>query len=746
MKTMTRFCVTGAVLAASAGLASAQCNPSQLLHSPRSTQDLLGTSVALTFDNSNSPILFSGAIGRDQTGASNLGAVYVYNNNGSFFQAQQLLPAFGSGGFEFGTTIAAAFPYVAISAPGGGVGGLVYVYQKVGNSWTTVYSYEPNGTISTASFGYSLGVTATPIPRVIAGSPGYSPAGAGDAGAFFIHQNNGAWAVQVAKTSVDFQGGAGDHLGTAVAIDGSLMAAGAADGDPSGLFDAGYAVVGKLGGNGQWTFTKFLPSQSQFAAHFGQSIAVNNASHIVAVGTPYFDTSAADIGGAKVDVGCVYVFDATNPGAPVQLARLVPENASANMHFGSKVALSGDRLLISAPGTHQVFEFRQDISGNFTQRSVMSSPAGSNDFASSIALANNLAAVGDDLNTVSPTTWQGAVYYSYLTGGMGGDTFEAALPMLPGTSGFACTNAMTPTGFSVGNCGNGGGLGNDAWFTFTPGCGGQVTIDAVGSSFDTVLTIHDAKPQVFSTHNIGCSDDIVNGSNLQSRITINVEAGQQYWARVAGYNAGAQGDATINLSNVFAVNDDCVSAFSVGEGTTLGSTCAATNSIFNALDCSGLSRTFNKDVWFNFVPGATGMYDLTTCGSTFDTLLAVYTSCPGANVFPIACNDDATVCEPLRSKVSAMLNAGQSYKIRLGGFNSSASGEFALNIAMQAGPCDPDVNQDGNVDQGDVDYLINVIAGGPNPSAIDPDFNQDGNADQGDVDAMINTIAGGPCP
>ena len=61
-------------------------------------------------------------------------------------------------------------------------------------------------------------------------------------------------------------------------------------------------------------------------------------------------------------------------------------------------------------------------------------------------------------------------------------------------------------------------------------------------------------------------------------------------------------------------------------------------------------------------------------------------------------------------------------------------------------PCDPDVNQDGNADQGDIDYLINVIAGGDNPTFIDPDFNHDGNVDQGDVDALIDVIAGGACP
>ncbi|MFA6046015.1 MAG: hypothetical protein WC718_13615 [Phycisphaerales bacterium] len=76
--------------------------------------------------------------------------------------------------------------------------------------------------------------------------------------------------------------------------------------------------------------------------------------------------------------------------------------------------------------------------------------------------------------------------------------------------------------------------------------------------------------------------------------------------------------------------------------------------------------------------------------------------------------------------------------------NASVTTQAAGTLV--APPCDPDVNQDGNADQGDVDYLLNVVAGGENPTGIDPDFNQDGNVDQGDVDALVNVIAGGACP
>ncbi|MFZ2874116.1 MAG: hypothetical protein WAZ94_06505, partial [Phycisphaerales bacterium] len=61
-------------------------------------------------------------------------------------------------------------------------------------------------------------------------------------------------------------------------------------------------------------------------------------------------------------------------------------------------------------------------------------------------------------------------------------------------------------------------------------------------------------------------------------------------------------------------------------------------------------------------------------------------------------------------------------------------------------PCSPDFTNDGNVDQDDVAYLINVVSGGSNPSGRDPDFNRDGNVDQDDVSALIDVVAGGECP
>jgi glucose/arabinose dehydrogenase len=92
------------------------------------------------------------------------------------------------------------------------------------------------------------------------------------------------------------------------------------------------------------------------------------------------------------------------------------------------------------------------------------------------------------------------------------------------------------------------------------------------------------------------------------------------------------------------------------------------------------------------------------------------------------------------------------------GFGRDADGELYVLASTLLGPtgatgvvykvvvmCDADFNADGNADQDDVAYLINVIAGGSNPTGRDPDFNRDGTADQDDTVALINAVAGGGC-
>ncbi|MBI1191107.1 MAG: hypothetical protein GC200_10560 [Tepidisphaera sp.] len=123
------------------------------------------------------------------------------------------------------------------------------------------------------------------------------------------------------------------------------------------------------------------------------------------------------------------------------------------------------------------------------------------------------------------------------------------------------------------------------------------------------------------------------------------------------------------------------------------------------------------------------------------------------NNIPIDSDSNPSAASPTLVLSSVSVQDSGEYDCVLTNGCGSVETQPAMLVVRSAshpacgGPtCDADVNRDGALDQGDVDYLINVIAGGGNPEQSNPDFNTDGAADQGDIDALINVVAGGPCP
>ena len=72
-------------------------------------------------------------------------------------------------------------------------------------------------------------------------------------------------------------------------------------------------------------------------------------------------------------------------------------------------------------------------------------------------------------------------------------------------------------------------------------------------------------------------------------------------------------------------------------------------------------------VWYNWTPTSNGPTKISTAGSNFDTVLAVYTGESVESLVEIAANDDAI---GVQSEVSFFAEAGTSYQIALGGYRS----------------------------------------------------------------------------
>ena len=109
-------------------------------------------------------------------------------------------------------------------------------------------------------------------------------------------------------------------------------------------------------------------------------------------------------------------------------------------------------------------------------------------------------------------------------------------------------------------------------------------------------------------------------------------------------------------------NDDCSSALlipGVPYAHTVTTTAATAQATDPAPTCGNRSRA--KSVWYAFTAPASVRLTANTFGSSYDTILAVYTgACGNLSQVPGACNDDAS---GLQSRVSFLAQAGTTYHL-----------------------------------------------------------------------------------
>ena len=203
----------------------------------------------------------------------------------------------------------------------------------------------------------------------------------------------------------------------------------------------------------------------------------------------------------------------------------------------------------------------------------------------------------------------------------------------------------------------------DVWHSFTPSQNGNYTISMCGSSFDTTLSVYD----VCGGNELVCNDDICS---VYSEVVVELTAGQTYLVRVAGYN-GATGVYFLEAAKRPdpPANDEFAGAIEVFEnvpyeGDTSGATGDTASSCAQGYDF--------YDVWHLFVPPVTTEYSISLCNSLFDTTLSVFDD----RLVEIGCNDDSCGTQ---SKLNLMLTGGQTYYIRIAGFDGDA-GDYLLNI------------------------------------------------------------------
>ena len=253
------------------------------------------------------------------------------------------------------------------------------------------------------------------------------------------------------------------------------------------------------------------------------------------------------------------------------------------------------------------------------------------------------------------------------------------------------------------------------WYCYTATNTGPVVISLCGSSYDTMLAVYDGCGCGGEMSRIECNDDTYE-CGLQSQIVIDAYAGQTYLIEVGGYaydsGAGVLNiyplpgaccvDSTCVATNALSecnelsgtwyagedcgsfqcppINDECENAIQIGEVTDLAFDTSSANA-GTLTECIP-----GPNIWYCYTSTNTGPMVISLCGSSYDTMLAVYDGCDcSGEMVPLKCNDDTDECG-LQSQIVINAYADQTYMIEVGG-SEYQSGAGVLNIYKLPGAC-----------------------------------------------------------
>jgi hypothetical protein len=234
----------------------------------------------------------------------------------------------------------------------------------------------------------------------------------------FAEPASGGWATSSTPTAelTHTDSGAGDRLGSSVAVSGSTIVAGAPNMSPLHQGFRGAAYVYSEPASGGWSTTStptvtLTASDGVTGDEFGTSVAVSGST--IAVGTLHH--------------GAVYVFSKPGSGGwpSTQTAELTASDSPPSDALGFSVAVSGATIAAGAPGhtpggghpaQGAVYVFSEPTSGgwvttNIPTAELTSSEGAENDeLGRSVAVSGSTIAAGDPFRTVSGQKRRGAVY------------------------------------------------------------------------------------------------------------------------------------------------------------------------------------------------------------------------------------------------------------------------------------------------------------------------------------------------
>ncbi|HKP18226.1 MAG TPA: metallophosphoesterase [Gaiellaceae bacterium] len=260
-----------------------------------------------------------------------------------------------------------------------------------------------------------------------------------------------------------------------------------------------------------------------------------------------------------------------------------------------------------------------------------------------------------------------------------------------GTTAGSSFGATKETG-EPNHAGNAGG--RSVWFRWTAPYDGTFTFGTDGSDFNTLLAVYSGI-DLSSLVEVAANDDIA-WNNWYSSVTFAATGGTTYsialdgkkfdWSGTASGNyaldwSALSGSPTGGANDLFAGAQQLAGASGAASGTTVGAGREAGEPL-HAGNPGGAS------IWFSWTAPAGGTANISTAGSSFDTLLAVYIGSSIDALTQVGANDDIGPGKG-PSQVTFVATAGTTYRIAVDGYLApgltwAARGDVVLSWSVAA--------------------------------------------------------------
>src|SRR5438552_2711315 len=267
-----------------------------------------------------------------------------------------------------------------------------------------------------------------------------------------------------------------------------------------------------------------------------------------------------------------------------------------------------------------------------------------------------------------------------VRGSSGSDSFANASAL--GGSSLTASGSNVGASKEPGEPDHGGPGGASMWWRWTAPASGQAIIDSFGSGFDTLLGVYTGSA-VNALTLVAANNDA--GGMLQSRVMFQAPAGVEYRIAVDGY-VGATGPITLHIAAAPSGGEPSNNAFAAAIELSGDSVTAAGTNIGATKEPGEPNHAGNAggaSVWWKWTAPATRLVSIETFGSTFNTLLAVYTGSQVSGLTPVASNDDYG--GGTQSKLTFQAQQGTTYFIAVDGYNNGfgpLSGGITLSLSV----------------------------------------------------------------